>query len=222
MRNGQTRVTLPLGPEPAQIAGLPRIKREHLLGHIKILGRDIAVWIDSKQIALNGPVLYEYSASHQGKLLGIYFGMARQGIGRPLQQYGPVLAALRANRGQSKFDSEFVKAPYKRNDKWGFRWVHHQLESLLLHPEVDIGLAMRVIATPTPSTQAPEHGLEPEDAGEVQSDDAAAVASAPSLRVAEAALIRAWVTQDCCWNEKTMKSVRIGLKPGGPLDPVWI
>jgi hypothetical protein len=199
---------------------LPRIKRKFHLGHITLLNRSIEIWLEEPGQPLNGPVLYEYAATCRGSLTGIYFGMARQGIGRPLEQYGPVLQALRENRGVHKFGDSSTPWRYKKNDAWGFRWVHHQLERLLLMDDVAIALSVKVVAPPTKVTQTPELGLNPGDAGEVNSDDV--LDGNASLSDAEKRMIGAWKSRACCWNEKTMRSVHQGRKSGGPLDPEWV
>lgn len=131
-----------------------RIARTLPLQHVVLLGQKIPVWLEAEG-PLNGPVVYEYAAQRGDQLIGIYFGQASNGLGRPTEQYRPILEQLRENRLHgSRMSSGAPKRPYRSNDPWGFRWVHHELERLLGRHPVEITLALRFV--PAPQLKAEE------------------------------------------------------------------
>ena len=57
----------------------------------------------------------------------VYVGKARRGLDRPLKTYARVLDDLRLNRDMQTICQD-PKPHYFRRNKWGYRWVHHELE----------------------------------------------------------------------------------------------
>jgi hypothetical protein len=111
---------------------LPLFQRASRIGHIHLLGERVDVHTTQPDPVLNAPCLYEFSVwSVGGSLRSVYIGQASRGIGRPLEQYQEIIANLRENRRRGIRRDQVTNWPYKTKNPWGFRWVHHELESVL-------------------------------------------------------------------------------------------
>jgi hypothetical protein len=73
-------------------------------------------------------LLYEWRIYEGDALTCVYIGKAKNGESRPMKTYPTVVRDLRRSRGMSKLLHLPVTSYFKRNP-WGFRWIHHQLES---------------------------------------------------------------------------------------------
>ena len=110
----------------------PLFKRNSRLGHMLLLGQRVEIHTTSVDSPLNSPCLYEFSVWSPGRILrSVYIGQASRGIGRPIEQYQEILANLRMNREKQLQRNSVTSWPYKTKNPWGFRWVHHELESVL-------------------------------------------------------------------------------------------
>ena len=77
---------------------------------------------------IQSPLLYEWRIYEGDALACVYIGKAKNGASRPMKTYPTVVRDLRRSRGVSKLLHVPVTPYFKRNP-WGFRWIHHQLES---------------------------------------------------------------------------------------------
>jgi hypothetical protein len=126
------RLARTLGRINGTVMTPPLFQRASRLGHIFLLGERVEVFATQSDPHLNAPSLYEFSVwSVSGSLRSVYIGQASRGIGRPLEQYQEIIANLRENRRRGIRRDEVTNWPYKNKNPWGFRWVHHELESVL-------------------------------------------------------------------------------------------
>lgn len=175
----------------------PLFHRTNRLGHILLLGERVEVFATQTDPHLNAPSLYEFSVwSGSGNLHSVYIGQASQGIGRPLEQYQKIIANLRENRRRGIRRDEVTNWPYKSKNPWGFRWVHHELESVL-HKNAQIP-SFKVELCVNPLTA----GLTKSELNKAESqaiaawkgiDDAECINGRPSIIMAEpSSLDEAW------------------------------
>lgn len=79
-----------------------------------------------------GPLLYEWRIYSGTELTCLYIGKAKNGADRPLKTYPSVVADLSKSRDHKSIQQIPTICYFKRNP-WGFRWIHHQLESCVNH-----------------------------------------------------------------------------------------
>ena len=81
-----------------------------------------------------GPLLYEWRVYRGEVLTCLYIGLAKDGQHRPFNMYRKVVCELRANRTAGATPGTHPgptgMTPYFPRNPWGFRWIHHELESV--------------------------------------------------------------------------------------------
>jgi hypothetical protein len=113
-----------------------QFSRTAQVGVIDLLGAIVPVFTEDPTAPLNAALLYQFECGQfASPPTWIYVGQATGGIGRPVEDYGKVLADLRENRKQgckvpaSQTVASLPAIHYRNDDDpWGFRWVHHELE----------------------------------------------------------------------------------------------
>lgn len=73
------------------------------------------------------PLLYRWTVLDGEQEVMVYVGKAQNGLDRPSKTYTQVVRDLNVNRGQRTIGQEPLRHYFARN-KWGYRWVHHELE----------------------------------------------------------------------------------------------
>ena len=175
----------------------PLFNRNSRLGHMLLLGRRVEIHSTVSDPALNSPCLYEFSVWTEHRVLrSVYIGQASRGIGRPIEQYQEILRNLRMNRQNRLPRNSVTSWPYKTKNPWGFRWVHHELESVLSQGDSGAPLEVELCIDVQPI------GTEKE-----------------ALNAAEAAAIRSWQPEHSAYCINGRASML--LAKDDELDEVW-
>lgn len=159
----------------------PLFPRAARFGHMLLLGRRVEIHLAASDPPLNAPCLYEFSVwSQEHQLKSVYVGQASRGIGRPIEQYQEIIANLRMNRVKKLARNSVTSWPYKTKNPWGFRWVHHELESVLHQCDCGTPFEVELCVQVLPINTEKQ-----------------------ALNAAEAAAIHAWKDDNRCINGKS-------------------
>lgn len=92
-----------------------------------ICGADVFLKVERAAGYEKMPLLYKWTVLDGESALMVYIGKAQNGLDRPLKTYEQVVRDLNVNRGQRTIGQLPPRHYFARN-KWGYRWVHHELE----------------------------------------------------------------------------------------------
>ena len=94
---------------------------------LQVCGAAVSLHLQKAMGHETKPLLYRWTVSDQTGKVMVYVGKARRGLERPMKTYAKVLSDLRLNR-DTRTICQDPKPHYFRRNKWGYRWVHHELE----------------------------------------------------------------------------------------------